>query len=357
MDTALYHENGVEVTTHSMLKSFGRCPKHAQYKYWERLKKRIMNERDRPLHRGTWMHLLLQEHYMGRDWRVMHRRLSSQFAELFDEEKEALGDLPTECARLMRSYLWHYGADKSDRFHGWKVKAVELKLECPWPDDRNRIYRCRLDLMVEDRYGLWIVDHKTHKNLPDIWFRLLDFQSALYIWCAWQNGFPVRGFIWNYVRTKAPTTPSLAYAGTPRERLSIAEIDTDYVTYYLGVKALGRLNDPVAQAKLRYLKDQRWAPDAIQTSPFFRREILEKDDDMIARVVGSAMRTRDRMHAYHWDTLDDVERVVDRSCGWCDFNQLCTTELFGGNAKAIRRDYRVGNPMDYYEDTKDLSLV
>jgi hypothetical protein len=333
MTAQLYHENGVEITTHSMLKSFGRCPKAAQYKYYERLKKRIMNERDKPLHRGTWMHTLMQEYYAGRDWKAMHRKLSDKFGELFDEERDALGDLPRECAALMRSYLWHYGANKTDPFHGWTVKAVEQTLECSWPDGRG-IYRGRVDLLVEDEYGFWIVDHKTHKNLPDL-------------------GIPVRGFIWNYIRTKVPSTPDIAYAGTPRERLSTASLDTDWPTYYLGIKALGRLNDPIAVAKMAQLKSQRWAPGEPQTSTFFRREILEKDSDMVARVVGSAMRTRDAMHGYHWDDPETVERTVDRSCGWCDFNKLCTTELFGGNAAAIRKDYRVGNPMDYYQDTKE----
>jgi hypothetical protein len=349
----LYTEDGVEITTHSMIKQFGRCERSTFYKYVQRLKKRAATKRDVPLRRGTWMHKLLEEHYAGRDWKVMHRKLSQAFGELFDEERDALGDLPRECATLMRSYLWHYGANKEDRFHGWDVQATELTLECPWPDGEG-IYRGRVDVLVRDQWGLWIVDHKTHKSLPGMTFRLLDFQSALYIWAAWEMGYKVNGFIWNYIRTKTPTTPSLAYVGKPQERLSTAAIDTDWPTYYLGVKALGRLQDPVAVAKLAELKRHRWGgPDSVQTSPFFRREMLEKDTDMLARVVGSAMRTRDAMRAYDWDQTETIERTVDRSCDWCDFNQLCTAELFVGHADNIRRQmFRVGDPMDYYRDDK-----
>lgn len=357
---------GVEITTHSMLKQFNKCPKATQYKYVERLKKKVANKRDRPLKRGTWMHVLLQEYYAGRDWKEMHARLTAQFNELFDEEKDALGDLPRECAMLMRSYLWHYGANKHDPFHGWEILDVEKTLECPWPDGRG-VYRGRVDLLVKDEYGLWIVDHKTHARLPGLMFRLLDFQSILYIWAAWEMGIPVQGFIWNYLRTKAPTVPSLAYAGTSRERLSLQAIDTDYVTYYLGIKRLGRLADPVAKAKLHELKSQRWMPGDVQTSPFFRRETLEKDDEMVARAVGSAMRTRDRMHDYDWGGAtphgdnyirETVERAVDRHCEWCDYNVLCSTELFGGNARVIRRnDYRVGDPLEYYQEIKDVEAL
>lgn len=350
----LYMEDGVEITTHSMLKMFGHCENATFYKYVERLKKRIANERDLPLRRGTWMHRLLEVHYAGGDWKKEHALLTAQFSELFDEEKDALGDLPNECKMLMRSYMWHYGADKSDPMHGWNVLGTEMTLECPWPDGRG-MYRGRIDVMVEDEYGLWIVDHKTHKQLPDFTFRLLDWQSALYIWAAREMGYDVQGFIWNYIRTKAPSWPQLAYAGKANERLSTAALDTDYPTYYLGVKAMNRLDDPVAIAKLHQLKTQRWAHGKPQTSPFFRRETLEKDDAMLARVVGAAMRKRDQMREYDWSDRDTVGRISgDRACRWCDYNKLCVTELFGGNARIIRKtEFRIGDPLDYYNELKD----
>jgi hypothetical protein len=348
-------DDGVEITTHSMLKAFGRCPNQARYKYSERLKKRLATERDKPLKRGTWMHSLLEEHYAGRDWKVKHRELSAKFAELFDEEKDALGDLPTECAQLMRAYLWHYGANKADPMHGWEIFDTEVTLECPWPDGRG-IYRCRVDFLARDEFGMIIGDHKNMKSTPGTTQRLLDHASALYIWCARENNIPVRAFLWNYLRTKAPTVPQLAYAGTGKERLSNAAIDTEYVTYYLGIKALDRLDDPVAIEKLKYLKGVRWKQGEIQSSTFFRRETLEKDDAMIARVVAAAMKTRDRMHDYDYTATDEIERVTERSCDWCDFRDLCSTELYGGNAQFLRRKmFRTGDPLDYYNEIKETA--
>ena len=349
-------DEGRQITTHSMLTTFKRCPQQAGYKYAQRLKKKTLTLRDKPLKRGSWFHELLELYYVGEDWKQRHRDLTKRFNNLMDEEKEALGDLPAECFQMMRSYLWHYGADKSDPFHGWTVHDSELTLECPWPDG-NGIYRCRLDLLVEDEYGLWIVDHKTNKQLPTMSVRLLDHASALYIWCARENGFNVRGFIWNYIRTKAPTKPQLVYANDPkRRRLSTKAIDTDYPTMMLAIKEYG-LNPSDYRSQLRFLKSQRWQPGVTQTSPFFRRELLEKDDAMLTRVVGAAMHTRDRAHGYHWDYPDEIERVSDRSCQWmCDYAALCETELFGGNAALIRRQqFRVGDPMDYYQDNKDSS--
>lgn len=354
-NAGLYVQNGSVISTHSMLQCFGRCPKQAQYKYHERLKKKVLTMRDKPLKRGTWFHELLQLYYLGQDWKARHRALSAKFNQLFDEEKESLGDLPYELGRMMQSYLWHYGADKQDPFHGWEVIDTELTLECPWPDG-NGIYRCRIDALIRDQFGLWIVDHKTHKRLPDIGFRLLDHASARYIWAARENGLDVDGFMWNYVRTKVPTKPQLVYVNTPNPRLSTKAIDTDYPTMVLALREYG-LDPAPYRRQLAHLKSQRWEHGKVQTSPFYRRDILEKDDDMIARVVAASMRTRDHMHGYDFDDTDSVERVVDRSCEWmCDYNMLCETELFGGNAAQIRRQmYRTGDPLDYYTDIKELS--
>jgi len=352
--TGLYvDEDGRIISTHSMLKTFARCPKQAQYKYAERLKKRVLTERDRPLRRGTWFHELLELYYVGGDWKAHHRMLTAKYSALMDEEKDALGDLPNECLAMMRGYLWHYGANHDDPYHGWRILDTELTLECEWPDG-NGVYRCRLDLLVEDEYGLWIVDHKSHKTLPTMNVRLLDHASALYIWAARECGLNVKGFIWNYIRTKAPTKPQLVYVGKPQERLSTKAIDTDYPTMVRAIREYGIDHRPYVR-QLRALKAQRWQPGVTQTSPFFRREILEKDDRMIARVVAAMMHTRDRAHGYHWDAPEEVERVTDRSCGFmCDYVGLCETELLGGNADLLRRKlYRVGDPLDYYNEQKE----
>lgn len=351
---AIYEDNGKRVTTHSMLKTYLRCPKQAQYKYAERLKKRLVTARDKPLRRGTWFHELLELYYMGKDWKAKHRENTAKFNTLMDEEKAELGDLPNEILSMMRSYLWHYGANKDDPYHGWKIIETEVTLECPWPDSEDGldIYRCRVDVLAEDQWGPIIIDHKTHKSLPDLTTRVLDAASPLYIWAARENGYDVRGFIWNYVKAKAPTKPEMVYVGKPNERLSTKAIDTDYPTYLRAIREYGL--DPADHVdKLRWLKSQRWTDGGVQTSPFFRRDILEKDDEMIARVVGAMMRTRDRMHDDYGD-FEVVARVNDRSCSYmCDFSGLCQTELLGGNAEFIRRkQFRTGDPLDYYQEIK-----
>lgn len=339
---ALYVDNGKPVVTHSMLKTFRRCPKQADYKYHQRLKPRLLGK---PLKRGTWIHHLLEEYHSGRDWRAMHQKLSAKYAELFDEEKDFYGDLPTECRQLMEAYIWHYKDDP------WTVHKTEFTVETEFPD--GTLYRGKVDALVENQFGLWLVDHKSHAKLPDSTFRLLDAQSALYLWACRRNGIPVQGFIWNYLKTKAPSEPSLLKDGS---RLSKKLGDTDYLTF---VRALKRLKEEqgyrITRADVEYsnmLKGRRYKPGEPQTSPFFRRDVMEKDDDMLKRVASENYHTTRRMAEYPFHQERVVERVSSRSCQFdCSYTDLCSVELMGGNSNHLRRNaFRVGDPQDYYQD-------
>lgn len=336
----LYVDNGKVITTHSMIKTFRRCPKQTQYKYVERLKPKVGAL---PLERGSWIHALLETMYLGQPWEDKHDKLTIKFNDLFDEEKESLGDLPRECERIMKSYIWHY------KEHDWRVHEVEFVLEAEFPD--GSIYRVKIDLLVEDQFGLWIVDHKSHKTLPNLGFRLLDAQSALYIWAAWKNKIPVQGHIWNYLRTKAPTVPYLLKSGA---RLSKKSIETDFLTY---VRALKKYKLPLEDHKheIIRLKNQQYKTGELQTSPFFRRDVLEKSPRMIKQVVQEAYTTHKRMHSYPWDDVRQIERVPDRSCTFgCSYADLCQTELFTGSGDYLRRKkYTQGDPLDYYYDQDD----
>lgn len=335
-------DDGTAITTHSMIKTFRRCPKQAQYKYMDRLKPKLLGL---PLKYGSWMHTLLEAHYKGEDWREVHQRLCDKFGELFDEEKEQYGNLPSDCRRMMESYLWHYKLDP------WVIHEVELILECEFPD--GAIYRGRIDLLIENEFGLWIVDHKNNKVLPRNDFRLLDAQSGLYIVAARKMGIPVEGFIWNYLRRKAPTIPELIKDGSRVSRWNT--IDTDYPTAAKFFKAHPELRLGPYKAKLRRLKAQQYQHGEPQTSSFFRRDVLEKNNDMLKRVWTEAYHTHKRMHQYFpQKNPDAVERVTNRSCGFeCSFTDICQAELLTGDASRLRRqNYRVGDPNDYYYDDK-----
>ena len=193
---------GARITTNSMIKTMRRCPKQAEYKYVHRLKPRKLGT---PLKRGTWWHALQEADGNGEDWRKVHAQYTNEFNKLFDEEKGYYGDMPRELEHMMNSYKWHYKNDP------WEYIENEFQLEAKFPD--GTIYRGKVDALIRNQFGLWLVDHKSHKSLPDHTFRLQDTQSALYTWAAWENGLDIQGFIWNYAPWKVPSTPKILQAG------------------------------------------------------------------------------------------------------------------------------------------------
>ena len=334
------------VITHSLLKTFQRCPREALYKYVELLTPR--QKHSQPLERGSWFHELLEAKYKAQAGietdgvLEVHNAKCDEYGDLMDEEKEKLGDLPHEMKRLYNSYQWYYRKDES-----WTVHEVEMKVEAEMPNGMQ--YQGKVDMIVEDEFGLWAVDHKTHKALPSMEYRYRDKQSILYIWALRACGIPITGFIWNYVVPTAPAPLKFKVRGGLYARQPL----TDYPTALRGIKQLGLdpTSDPEVLSILKQLKKVRYHPDEVQISPVFRRDRLEKHDDMIDRTVLEATHTADRFWNYLWENKDAVERVNDRSCDWCSFRHICTAELIGTNADNVRRQlYKKADPFAYYEE-------
>ncbi|WEV84087.1 DNA helicase [Mycobacterium phage Muddy] len=326
------------IITNSLLKSFRSCPRKALYKYIELVTPR--QKYSQPLERGSWFHELLEARYKGEDVKAVHTALCEKYHDLTDEEKDTLGDLPREMPRLYNSYNWYYRGDKS-----WEVHEVEMKVEAELPNGLQ--YQGKIDMLIEDEYGLWAVDHKTHKRLPSLDYRYRDTQSVLYIWALRECGIPVKGFIWNYVVPTAPEPLRIKVRGGLYARQPI----TDYPTALKGLKAEGLENEPEYAEILKQLKTIRYEYGATQNSPVFRRDVLEKHDDMIARTLAEATYTADRFVEYAWENKDAVERLNDRSCDWCEYKYLCIAELVGVNSDNVRRQmYKKANPLAYYEE-------
>ena len=118
---------GEIIITNSLAKSFRTCPRQTLYKHVDLITPKVV--RSKPLKRGSWFHELLEAKYKGESVTEAHQRNIVAFGKLFDEEKEALGDLPREMAALYKAYNWHYRSDCS-----WKVHEVEIKLEAELPN-------------------------------------------------------------------------------------------------------------------------------------------------------------------------------------------------------------------------------
>lgn len=103
---------------------------------------------------------------------------------------------------MYEGYVEHYGIDPD-----WKVLAVEHRSEMWLPTDkggRSRFkLKIRVDLIVRDLKlgGIWLVDHKSGKDLPKRKDFDLDDQFGLYEWGMRQAGHKVIGTIHSAART------------------------------------------------------------------------------------------------------------------------------------------------------------
>lgn len=298
--------------SHSKVKTFRRCEKQYEFKYIERLRPK---QKSVQLERGSWIHELLMTHYDGEDWRIPHTRLKKAFLGLFEEEREVLGDLPAECARIMQSYLRTYEAE--DR--RYRVVDTELNEVITLPSGLEIVVV--IDLIMEDpRGGLWVWDHKTRKSFSDRDIIVMDPQLSDYYGALQIMGYNnLRGVVVNEIRTKAPAVPgTLARGGLSKRK----DIDTDVWTYMREIRK--RQEDP------RDYADILSTIAARQKERFFRRTAIPKDKPTVRTAYRELVATAREIQSA--ERRGTFPRTVDNSCLWgCDFRNICYTQLLGGN--------------------------
>jgi hypothetical protein len=301
--------------SNSKANTYRRCPRQFFYKYEMKLRKKITGL---PLRRGDWLHQLLMVHYDGHDWRERHAILKKDFDKLMVEEQEELGDLPTECARIMKSYLKFYRDE--DKFY--KVIDSEIDEEIRLPN--GDMFHLIIDLMWEEPDGgLWIVDHKTVKSFFDADFMLIDSQLARYFWAAHKMGYtPLRGALFNEICTKPPTPPALLKSGVLTQKKAMW---CDAYTYLAAVKEHGL--DP---------RDYRDTILRLQANHdrFFRRTRLPRDAPMMKQLMRELMMTSSEIKRA--TAKQEFPRTTRKECRFdCDFLDPCIIELQGGDISEI----------------------
>lgn len=301
--------------SNSKVNTFRRCPKRFEYKYEQKL---TPKRRKVALERGDWLHQMLQAHYEGKDWKRLWLKLRKQFNNLFEEEREDLGDLPGETARIMTSYLRRWA--KEDR----QYTVIDAELDEIITMRNGVEFNFIIDLVVEDDLGgLWLWDHKTVKSFMDPDFMLLDSQLARYFWAAEKMGYgPLRGVVFNELRTKPPAIPALLQGGGLSQRKNI---DTDYATYYREIQRHGLDPEPYADLLHRLRHNE---------GRFFRRTVMPRDKALTKRTMLDLLQTGEEIEANQ--ARGRFPRTVNKTCDWdCDYKDLCITELFGGDPSSL----------------------
>lgn len=313
----------------SRVKTFNRCPKQYEYKYIQLLQPK---RKARPLFLGSWIHRAIETHYVNGDWKIGHQEYVDLWNKLFDEERAELGKrsgpLPNTVARIMRSYAWYY------RVGDFKPVMTEFLLEAETPlvlNGKRVIFKGRGDLLASDEAGdLWFVDHKSAGTIPQpTSYHGMDPQLILYPWAfKVQHGLDVRGVIYNYIRSKAPSEPQLLKSGG----LSRRRVSTDYPTL---ITFLKRNNfDPADFVDV--LKP------LYKRSDFLRRYRLPREDYVTKEILLDALSVVKRANEAKRFT-----RSITRDCQMCPYHDLCRSELNGFDTTIMRKKYFDVGEEDY----------
>lgn len=305
-------------TGYSMVKSYRRC--HRQYE----LKYIIGLQRKRPaapLIRGTILHEMLHARATPKlKAGAILAHYEAKFGELFREEREEYGDdFLGDLKRVYDGYLREYGSDDDIKYEASEEK-VEIDI------GHGLIYQGHLDkrLITLDDERRWLMDHKTHKNIPDEKMRLNDYQILMYLW-AWNLGNPKKkadGIIWDYIRTKPPTIPEPLKSGG----LSQAKnCDTDVFTYLKEINRL-KLDQKLYKEYLAMLEKR-------QQGRFYQRIKLPAPSKAMTKiVVDDFIETSKQMHK-----TKHFAHNLTRDCSWCEFYRLCTAKIRGHDVDFIQK--------------------
>jgi hypothetical protein len=306
---------------------YRRCEKQYafRYDYSSEGKELVPKISKAPLTRGTWLHSLIEAHFRGDDWREVHQTYVNKFNTYFDEEKEELGDLPTETAHIFRSYLRFY-KEEEDRYVTVELHngdpAIEFVVEAELPD--GNLFKGRIDRLVEDlEYGgLWIWDHKWVRTVPPTDERMMSPQAPMYVWALRENDYDVRGFLYNYGRTKAPTRPQILKRGGVSQRKNL---DTDVATYVSVLKEEYGDQWKIA-AKTMYRQTLLRLKDRNQL--WFRRERMPVEKDRIDQCLKEFLVTADQIA--HRPLKEVAPRSYFYNCKFsCEYHGPCVAEFTG----------------------------
>lgn len=193
--------------SYSEIDAARQCLKKHQFGYKERW---VPPVEGRALVRGKLWHNVMEDHYRAiktwqdagdteyHKWRIEAERdrLIKNWLNDPDNEEHELVEW------MLDGYLEMYGWDTA-----WRVMAVEHAPEVWLPTttgSRSSFkLKLKIDLIVRDSFGrLWIIDHKSGKDLPKPFDLDMEDQFGLYAWALRVLGKPVHGMIYNAARTQ-----------------------------------------------------------------------------------------------------------------------------------------------------------
>lgn len=274
------------VISYSELDAFRQCPMKHDLAYKQRWKRPM-----RPgsaLDKGSTWHNLLEDYYrmlkraQTEGWRLDRPKVDAEIVRIAQHHCYDDRGNQTEVQELIEwmfdRYLKMWGHDDD-----WEIVAVEHHSEFYLPTERGGRSRfkikMKLDLVVKQQGRLWIVDHKSGRNLPDQKSLEFNDQFGLYTWGLRSMGRTVLGSIHNATRTQRNKDDSL----------------------------------------------EKQPPESLN-----RRTLMNRSEQELDTIAVEAYKSA-RL-AYSIPVNQAPRHTNEDTCGWrCDYNQICIASRKGGD--------------------------
>lgn len=309
-------------------RGFRDCRRQYYYSTVERIAPKGELQSTGPLWMGTAVHHCLALYYENRRRQQVdphdmsledNADLLTSWAE-YQTESTLVPDYETKV--LVDTMLSGYQKFSQEEDKEWKIVGVEVNLKraVSLPNGQTAIIEGTLDLIIEWKKHLWIVDHKTAAQIPGDSQLEHDDQFTGYMWLAHEHGIPVIGVIYNALRKKIPTKPLVLASGGLSKNKSI---DTTYDVYMEAIEENG-LNPIQYQDMLDMLKTK---------NAFFIRKYLTRSKNEIASFGENLIP----------ELLDMTNPNLPWypnpgwRCAFCAYNFLCKVQNEKGDVNAIKQ--------------------
>lgn len=223
--------------------------------------------------------------------------------------------------------------------------ALVAEREITYPLDTGIDTPTRIDLVTRDAAGqVWLWEHKTLRQIPPQTRRMKDLQTLLMAVLAEEAlGLKVNGVIWNYLRTKPPTVPTVLKSGLLTTR---SDLDSTWETYLREIDRLGQdplMYDPVRERLAGRELDSYFV--RIDLPMYQSERVLLRDFIATARTIKGI---------YESGAAFVPVRTVGNHCDWCAYSKLCEAVITGGDdadladrlfTRQKRKEVAVGNSL------------
>lgn len=286
-------------------------------RYTEKLKRK---GKSRPLSFGSDFHKLLELRSDKTEVKKAFSHIKETFYDLDPKNQYELGDTYLEDLKtIFQDYTKVYKneilPDKTEQVFDIQIGKY---------DGEPVIFTGVIDEIYELEDGLKIGEHKTFSRKPDMLFILLNTQKCLYAKAVQLlTGVLPHKVMWDYIKSTPAKYPTVLKSG------KFSQAKNENITKYSWARA----------CKEHGIKDKEILKKGSElyggnTSNFFFRLEEEYIPEMVDEIFDGFKYTA-KLIAKQGDR--NKAKHTGANCSWCDYKQICYTELTGGNVEYVKK--------------------